>query len=96
MQKDDTPFPTHKKRPARSCCLLALTAVLVCFLLALSGIACIITLDTINLRGENHTLAWRVQRYKVASQFIWFDFKDWVSRTFSERPPSGPESEAEP
>ncbi len=96
MQNDDTSSPVRRKHPAKSCLLLFATAVLVCFLIALSGIACIITLDTINLRGENHTLSWRVQRYKVACQFIWFDFKDWVSRTFSEQPPSEPEPEAEP
>ena len=96
MQTDDTPSPVRGKHPAKSCLLLFMTAILVCFLLAMSGIACIITLDTINLRGENHTLSWRVERYKVACLFIWFDFKDLVSRTFSKQSPSEPGSVQSP
>jgi len=72
-----------------------------CFILVLSAIACFILFDTINLGGEKHSLSWRVNRYKVAGQFLWFDFKDWVSRRFSEPqsvqcPADPPESEPEP
>ena len=28
------------------------------------------------------------QKLKVAGQFMWADFKDWVSRKFSNRPPA--------
>ena len=80
MQDNATSSPAREKRQAKSCCLLALTVGIACFLLILSGIACVIILDSISLRGEEHTLSWRVKRYKAASQFLWFDFKDWLSR----------------
>ena len=92
MQDDATSSPARGKHQAKGCCLLASTLGLVCFLLILSGIVCIIALDSIALRGEDHTLWWRVERYKVACQFLWIDFKDWVSRSFSKSSPSGQET----
>ena len=69
-----------------------MTALLVLFALVLAAVASIVILDTVSLRGEDHTLSWRVERYKVACQFLWFDFKDWVSRKASKSSPSEPES----
>jgi len=87
MQNDAASSRTREKRPSKSCCLLALAACLVCFLIVTSGIACIIIVDSINLRGEEFSFSRRVERYKVACQFIWFDLKSWVSRQFSDEPP---------
>ncbi len=92
MQNDEPDFPKRNKSQAKSCCLFVVLAVLMCFLLAMGGIAAIVVVDSINLRGEDHTLEWRVKRYKVACQFLWFDFKDVVSRRFSRPKTSEPES----
>ena len=80
MQKEETDPSTKQTSRAKNCCLMAMAAALACPLLVITGIACIIVVDTINLRGEEHTLSWRVERYKVACQFLWFDFKDWISK----------------
>ena len=98
MQNEGTNPPTREKRTAKSCCLLALAACLTSFLLILTAIAGIIIADTIQLRGEGLTLERRAERYKVAAQFIWVDFKTWVSKRFSDAPPteSGPPTENEP
>ena len=87
MQNDATASRTREKKTSKSCCLLALAACLVCFLIITSGIACIIIVDSINLRGEEYTFSRRVERYKVACQFIWADFKSWFSGKFSDEPP---------
>ena len=93
MQTDDTDTssPVREKNTAKSCCLLTLAFGLACILLLTAGIACVIIVDTINLKVEEHTLSWRVERYKVACQFLWFDFKDWISRKESGSSPSEPE-----
>ncbi len=88
MQNEGTDLPTREKRTAKSCCLLTLTIVLALFLLVLTAIAGIIIADTIQLRGEGLTLERRAERYKVAAQFIWVDFTRWVSRRFSDEPPT--------
>jgi hypothetical protein len=80
MQNEESGFPSREKHSAKSCCLLVMTAVLVGFILILSAIACIIIVDTVSLRGEDYTLSRRVERYKVACQFLWVDFKTAVSR----------------
>ena len=95
MPNEGTELPKQEKNAAKSCCLAALIVCLGFFLLVLAAIAGIIIVDTINLRGEKMTLSKRVERYKVAGQFIWFDFKNWVSRRFPESAPPGPET-AEP
>ena len=85
MQKDETDFPARKKhgsasRQAKGCLLLIATIVLVLFALVIAAAACVIIVDSVTLRGENLTLERRVQRYKVACQFLWYDFKDTVSK----------------
>lgn len=70
----------------KGCCLLFASILVACLILVITGIATIIILDTINLRGENFTLERHVERYKVACQFLWVDFKDWVSRKRSDEP----------
>ena len=87
MQNEETYPPVKEKNAAKSCCLLTLVAGFVCLLLLTAGIACVIIVDTINLRGEEYTFSQRVQRYKVAGQFLWVDFKTWVSRKRSDEPP---------
>lgn len=84
MPNKEADFTKQEKNAAKSCCLAALIVAIGCFLLVFIAIAGIIIVDTINLRGEKMTMSKRVERYKVAGQFIWFDFKDWVSRQFSE------------
>ena len=91
MPNEDTDFPKREKNAAKSCCLAALIVCLGLFLLVFTAIAGIIIVDTINLRGEKMTLSKRVERYKVACQFIWFDFKEWVSGRSSGSSPSEPE-----
>ena len=87
MQNEETDFPQKKKGSAKNCCLLALAVVFACFLLALSALACFIVADSADLKGEDYTFSRRVKRYKVACQFIWVDFKDWVSGKSSDEPP---------
>ena len=91
MPNEEADSSKREKNAAKSCCLAAVIVGLGLFLLVFAAIAGIIIVDTINLRGEKMTLSKRVERYKVASQFIWFDFKDWVSRVFSKSSPSEPE-----
>ena len=57
-----------------------MTAMLVLFALAVAAVVCIIILDTVSLRGKDYTLSQRKERYKVACQFLWADFKETVSR----------------
>ena len=85
MQNDETDFPAQEKdigssRQAKGCLLLITTTILVIFALVIAAIACIIIVDSVSLRGEEYTLERRVERYKVAAQFIWADFKQTVSR----------------
>ena len=102
MQNDDTGFHIQEKRQAKGCFLIFLTAMLILFSLTVAAAASVIILDSIMLRGEKHTLSWRVKRYKVAAQFIWYDFKDAVSRKLSSGtqsvscPVAPPEPESEP
>ena len=91
MPNEEADFPKQEKNAAKSCCLAALFVGLVFFLLVFTAIVGIIIVDTINLRGEKMTLSKRVERYKVACQFIWFDFKEWVSGRSSGSSPSEPE-----
>ena len=87
MQNDKTEFPAREKHQAKGCLLLIATVVLVIFALAVAGIASIIVVDTINLRGEGYTFSRRVERYKVACQFLWADFREAVAGRFSESSP---------
>ena len=85
MQNDETDFPAQEKqnrgsRQAKGCLLLIATVILVLFALLIAAAACIIIVDSVALRGEKFSLERRVERYKVACQFIWEDFKDTVSR----------------
>ena len=91
MPNEEADFPKREKNAAKSCCLAALIVGLGFFLLVFAAIAAIIVVDTVNLRGEKMPLSKRVERYKVAGQFIWFDFKDWVSRRVSKSSPTEPE-----
>ena len=95
MQNEGTDVPTGEKRTAKSCCLWALAVCLALFLLVLTAIAGIIIADTIQLRGEGLTLERRAERYKVAALFIWVDFTRWVSRRFSDAPPTESEQPTE-
>ncbi|MBP5585220.1 MAG: hypothetical protein J6Y92_02565 [Lentisphaeria bacterium] len=91
MQNDETGFPQREKHQAKGCLLLIATVVLVFLALVIAGIASIIVVDTVRLRGEGYTFSRRVERYKVACQFLWFDFKEAVSRKSSESAPVEPE-----
>ena len=89
MQNDETDFLAQEKdnrisRQAKGCLLLITTTILVLFALAIAAAAGIIIVDSVTLRGEEYTLERRVQRYKVACQFIWYDFKNAVSRKKSD------------
>jgi len=90
MPNEEAESLNRGKKTAKGCCLAALAVILGFFLLVFTAIACIIIVDTVNLRGEKFTLSKRVERYKVAAQFIWFDFKDWASRRFSKSSPTEP------
>ena len=91
MPNEEADSPKREKNAAKSCCLAALIVGLGLFLLVFTAVVGIIIVDTVNLRGEKMTLSKRVERYKVAGQFIWFDFKDWVSRRFLKSSASEPE-----
>ena len=91
MPNEEADSLKREKNAAKSCCLAALVIGLGFFLLVFTAIAGIIIVDTINLRGEKMTFSKRVERYKVAGQFIWYDCKDWISRRFSKSSPSEPE-----
>ena len=100
MQNDKTAFPTGGKHQAKGCLLLIATAVLVFLALVVAGIASIIVVDSVRLRGEGYTFSRRVERYKVACQFLWADFKEAVSKKISkteeiQEPVDPPESEPE-
>ena len=89
MQNDETDFLAQEKdnrisRQAKGCLLLITTTILVLFALAIAAATGIIIVDSVTLRGEEYTLERRVQRYKVACQFIWYDFKNAVSRKKSD------------
>ena len=89
-EKTDSALQEKKDRGSRQvkgCCLLFVSILIACIILVFAGIASIIIVDTINLRGEEYTFSQRVQRYKVAGQFLWVDFKTWVSRKRSDEPP---------
>ena len=100
--EESDPHPRKMKdtggRQAKGCCLLFVSIFIACVILVVAGIAGIIIVDTVNIRGEGYTFPQRVQRYKVAGQFLWVDFKTWVSKRFSDAPPteSGPPTENEP
>lgn len=82
-EKTDFPEPRENNgefRQAKGCLLLIATTILVLFVLVMATVLCIIVADTISLRGEEFTWERRVERYKVACQFIWADFKDTLSR----------------
>ena len=96
MQNGETDFPKREKRQAKGCLLLIATVVLVIFALVVAGIASIIVVDAVNLRGEGYTFSRRVERYKVACRFLWFDFKDAVSRKLSKSSPVETEEILEP
>ena len=86
---DSTPLKTNggSSRQAKGCCLLFASILVACIILVFAAIAGIIVVDSIQLRGEEYTFSQRVQRYKVACQFIWVDFKTWVSRKKTDEPP---------
>ena len=84
MQNDKTDFPAQKKsgsgsRQAKGCLILIATTILVIFALVIAASLGIIVVDTVSLKGENYTLEQRVKRYKVAFQFLWYDFKEAIS-----------------
>ena len=84
MQNDETDFLAQEKddrgsRQAKGCLCLFASFVLILFALVMAAIVCIIIVDSVTLRGEEYTMERRVQRYKVAAQFIWADFKQTVS-----------------
>ena len=94
MQNDETDFPAQEKqnrgsRQAKGCLLLIATVILVLFALLIAAVACIIIVDSVALRGEKFSLERRVERYKVACQFLWLDFKD----SFSKKKPDSPQED---
>lgn len=104
-----TPKPdsrTQEKHPKTGCLFWGAAAVLACILLIGAAFACLFILDR-GPGGEedaDYTMSRRMERYKVAAQFIWYDFKEAVSRRFPHEtqvvscpvkppePESGPES----
>ena len=68
-----------------------MTVLLVLFALSLAAVATIVVVDVVTLRGEEYTFSRRVRRYQVACQFLWADFKDWVSGRNSRSSASEPE-----
>ena len=106
MQNDETDFPPPEKRNrgfrrAKGCCLIAATAILVFLALATAAIVSILMIDTVNTRGEGFTFSQRMERYKVACQFIWFDFKSMFSEKKQDEPeiiecPAEPPRENDP
>ena len=98
MRNEETNPPSPKKndegcRQAKGCCVLFVSVLVGCVILVIAGIAGIIIVDTVNIRGEGYTFSQRVQRYKVAGQFLWVDFKTWVSRKLSDEPAPEPPDE---
>lgn len=90
MKNEKTDSASLKKkdggsRQAKGCCLLFVSILIACIIFVITGIAGIIIADTIQLRGEDFSFSQRVQRYKVACLFLWYDFMDAVAR----RSPSG-------
>lgn len=84
MQNTEPDSRTQGKYPKPGCLLWITAAVLACFLLVCAAFACLVILDPgSGDEGERYTFARRMERYKVAGQFIWYDFKDAVSRKFS-------------
>ena len=102
--------PQAVPTPRKTGCLLWIAAaVLTVFLLLCAAFACLMFLDPgPGDEGEEYTMSRRMERYKVAAQFIWYDLKDAVARKFSQKtqtvscpvePPdleSEPESESDP
>ena len=93
MQNEETDFSSPERngrdsRRAKGCCLLTATAILVFFALAVAAVVSILMIDTISTRGEGFTFSQRMERYKVACQFIWFDLKGM----FSEKKPNETET----
>ena len=80
MQNEETDPSKREKRSAKSCCLLALVVGLACFILVTGALACLVIADTASLKGEGYTLSRLMERYKVACQFLWYDFMDRISR----------------
>ena len=100
MQNEETDFPSQKKKDtgssqAKGCCFLIVSILIGCVILVITGIAGIIIVDTVNIRGEGYTFSQRVQRYKVAGQFLWFDFKTWMSRKLSDKHEPEPPDESD-
>lgn len=101
MRNEETDFPARGKNRSKGCLSLIAAIVLACFILILTAIVGIIALDSISLRGQGYTFPKRVERYKVACQFLWADFREALSRMHSEPqvircPADPPESESEP
>ena len=91
MKNDQTGSLAREKSQAKGCLLLIATVFLVFFALVVAGIASIIVVDTVRLRGEEYTFSRRVERYKVACRFIWEDFKEAASKRISNSSPVEPE-----
>jgi hypothetical protein len=96
-EKKDSSSPDKKgefPRRAKGCMHLIASILVACFILVITAIAGIIIVDSISIRGEGYTMSQRVERYKVACQFIWADFRSWVSRRFPDEhePPDENES----
>ncbi len=84
MQNEETESSVQKKRPKRWYPLRIAAAFLAFFILAGAVFACAVIVDASGIEQKNETtLTHRLKRYKVAAQFIWYDFKEAVSRMFS-------------
>ena len=92
MQNEEINHTLRKKYPVKSCCLLGIAAVFGGFLLVLAAFACFVLADSVEPGNEDYTLSQRMKRYHVACQFIWADFKDWVSRKTSGEQPDEDDS----
>ena len=96
--------PQAVPTPRKTGCLLWIAAaVLTVFLLLCAAFACLMFLDPgPGDEGEEYTMSRRMERYKVAAQFIWYDLKDAVARKFLQKtqtvscPVEPPETESSP
>ena len=81
MQTTEQDSPFQKRQPKKGCLVLLAWILLICFTLAGTALASLMILD------GPYTLSQRKERYKVACQFIWADFKGWIKRISDEPPP---------
>lgn len=80
MRNTEQDSRTQTKFP-KTGCLIVLALVFLFFTFTGAALGSLFILDS------GYTMSERKDRYKVACQFIWVDFKRWLSRQFSDEPP---------